>query len=146
MKRSELKQLLKECLLEILTEEPSVKRKLQEAVVNKPSSKSNVNAKEIARQMAGADEFEAQNEAMLMEQINAMAIGAAGGNRKQAELMKSIFADTALNTLPAQKEIAPGVAAGSAMGDMNNPGIDLGSLSMDGDMTRWASVAFNGKK
>ena len=144
MKRSEFKQLLKECLLEILSEEPVIKQKLHEVAAHNRKSSGNPNAKQIARQMAGADEFEQQNEAMLMEQINSMAMGAAGGNRKQAELMKAIFADTALNTLPQQAEVIPG--SGMTNADMNAPGVDIGELALGGDMSRWANVAFSGKK
>jgi hypothetical protein len=157
MKRSEFKQLLKECLLEILTEEPVIQSKLNEAknIVSKNQQRASNNgnpikeikAKQILRSMVGADDDNNENvdsfdNPVMMEHINMIAAGAAGGNKKQAELMKSIFADTALNTLPNQKEIAKGVAVGSTMGDMNTEGVNLDSLFHEGDMTRWANVAF----
>lgn len=144
MKRSEFKKILKECLLEILTEEPIIKQKLQESVTHNKKSSGNINAKQIARQIAGADEFDLQNESMLMEQINSMALGASGGDKKQSELFKSIFADTALNTLPQQHEIVPG--SGMTNADMNTPGVDIGELAFGGDVSRWANVAFAAKK
>jgi hypothetical protein len=152
MKRSELKQILKECLMEILTEEPAVKQVFVEAARNKKPvqskptqpAKPNPNAKNVAKQIAGYDEDE-ETDPMLMESINVMAAQASGGNKKQAQLMQAIFADTALNTLPMQKEVANGVAAGQVMGDMNSAGVDLDELALGGDMTRWANISFTKK-
>lgn len=144
MKRSEFKKILKECLLEILTEEPEVKQVFKEAVSNKstikPPAKTNINSKQIAKQIAGFDEddFVSENP-KLMEHINIMAADASGGNKKQAMLMQSIFADTALNTLPMQQEGVNGQA------NMDSPGVELDSLFVDGDVSRWASVAFSKK-
>lgn len=143
MKRSEFKKLLKECLLEILTEEPMIKQSLQEVAFNNaPRATNNVHARQLARQVTGADEFEQQNEVMLMEKISSMSHGISGGDRKQAELMKSIFADTALNTLPQQHEFAPGMTANG----MDAPGVDISDLAQGGDMSHWANLAFSGKK
>lgn len=135
MKRSEFKKILKECLIEILTEEPAIKKKLQEHVVApKPPLADKEKIRQLAKSMTNAEQLQ---ETMMLEKINNIALDMSGGNTKHAELMKEIFADTALNTIPQQHEVAPGV--------VDDEGVDLDSLGAT-NIDHWAQIAFSVKK
>lgn len=137
LKRNELKKILKECLIEILNEQPEIKQSLKESVIlNKPI----INPKKIAQSMVFDEQDEHIENTALMENINQMALASSRGDKKHAELMKSIFADTAIHTLPKQQELG-GQAINQGLGDLNDPGVELDSL-FGGDEKRWATVAF----
>lgn len=81
--------------------------------------------------------------------IENLALGMAKGNASHAATYAAIFADTAMHTVPQQAAL--GDTQGAAGFMTNGSGIE--SVTYDGlqklaggDMSKWATVAFGGKK
>jgi len=160
--KKELKSVLKECLREILKEEGMF---LSEAASsgkkkNTRASSKRAVAPETVSTPAAAVPPPVQN-SKLMETVNGVAEQFGVHGEEQANLMRSILADTAASTLQEQMGAGHSVgAAGSAggmpvdVGAMPMPATpqqraqdeaELKSLSVEGDTSRWAAVAFAGK-
>jgi len=85
--------------------------------------------------------------------IEATANEMGKGNSKLSNAYAAIFEDTAMHTLPQQ--MANDVGSGSGMGAMQAAGMQnqeekvapaqLEAMAVEGDMSRWARVAFNKK-
>jgi len=154
-----LKETLKECIREILVEEPQIfenqlkmASNIQKTNPAAPTRKVE-NPRQVAQDLVAksfADEnnsFGLEN-SMLAENINSIAASfGIGGDSSQQDLMKEIFTDTAVTTLQQQHEI--GMTGGTI--PMNLPATEeqakedeesLKKLSVCGDMSRWAKVAF----
>ena len=85
--------------------------------------------------------------------IEATANEMGKGNSKLSNAYAAIFEDTAIHTLPQQ--MANETSGGSGMGAMQAAGMrnqeekvapaQLEAMAVEGDMSRWARVAFSGK-
>lgn len=123
--RSELKSIVKECLLEILSE--GIGQKQQQPVSRQPSIMETLQRRQAPPK---------QPSRALAEAIRAEA----GGNK----VMESIFADTAQNTLPKMlggERAAPSAALGLAekITDAATPDQIFGEEVS----SKWASLAFS---
>jgi len=161
--KKDLKDLMKECIREVLKEEGVV---LKEQVLpkskttqpqslyigadkttqktNRNSNTSNTNSGPFSKQLPNINP-------MLSEAVNALSSQFRG---KDAVMMAEIFADTALTTLQEQNSGHQSFdidGMGSyTVDNSENPAVNdqsLKSLTGDGDLGRWARVAFaNNKK
>lgn len=147
--KKDLKSILKECLREILKEEGIV---LSE-------QKNHVGNTRFAPAPEMMPEAPIQNN-RLLETINQTADRFAVKGNGEADMMRQILADTAATTLQAQNAAGHAVGsygAGSGAGDMGSFDMpaspqqqaqeraELSKLSQDGDIGRWAKLAFAGK-
>lgn len=142
--KKDLKAILKECLREILKEEGIV---LSE-------QKSPVGNTRYAPAPEMKPEAPIQNN-RLLETVNQTADRFAVKGNGEADMMRQILADTAATTLQSQN--AAGHGGGAPMGDMGGCDVpaspqqviqeraELAELSHEGDIGRWAKVAFAGK-
>lgn len=143
MNRSELKSIVKECLVEILMEGVGTKT-APKAKVNETSVRSALKQDEKPkpnRNRPGLDFIHhgtpaRQQAAQPREPLVSFAKELAGGN----DVMASIFADTARNTLPQQ-----GMNESSRPG---NPVVDTGidPMEMFSSSKNWEFLAFSGKE
>lgn len=146
MNRSELKSIVKECLLEILMEGVAAKPSTKPAVVEskqRPAQKQNEKA-QPARNRPGLDlilhgSSIRPNQTQPMrthDPLAAVAKDLAGGN----DVMASIFADTAKTTLTQQ-----GI---NETARPSNPIVDTGidPSTMFASSKNWEFLAFSGKK
>lgn len=127
MTRQALKGIVKECLVEILSEGISAKN---------VSTKKTDNASRQAR-----IERIKQEEQRLVEHRKKFdrKIDTAVSNLTDDSVMRDILADTARTTLQEQLSHEGNSPSGGS------PGVDIGSL-FDQSETNWASLAFADKK
>lgn len=168
--KSDLKAILKECLLELIEEgvfESSMKFSKEESLKNKNKSnlkeennifKNQIEARKFAQMIAGnstEDEISSLSrtntvaESVNNERVKSLALEMAKGDKAKANLYATIFADTAINTLPNQ--LVNDVNSGgmpSAVSSMNESVSDkkIKELAVNGDSMRWAKIAFATKK
>lgn len=154
--KKELKQVLKECIREIFKEEGIV---LAEGATATAIKNNRIAAPETVYHEQQETEAPIQN-SRLMETVNSIANSFSVKGDKEADLFRSILADTAATTLQEQQ------GAGHSVGQQGSSGLiselatasipvssqqvqsdrsELSSLSHGGDISRWAKVAFAGK-
>lgn len=160
--KQELKAILKQCLREILKEEGVL---LSEGLRPPGASFGGKNRRPAApdlQQPSATPPEQIQNSA-LMNQVNGLAESFGNKGAKEADMFRNILADTAATTLQEQQGAGHSVGAEGGSGEM--PGVgggnfampttpqkvaqdqsELASLSHDGDVSRWAQVAFAGKQ
>jgi hypothetical protein len=138
-----LKEMLKECLLEILEERglALVSEGTHQPTTTAPPARS------TAPTGAPVDNNRAnmQNQ-LLKENVNILANSIGHTNPDQQDIFASIFEDTAMNTL--QEQIEPG-QGGMPSKEVSPAAIaeevkQLEGLAIDGDIGRWAQVALGG--
>ena len=131
LSRSALKGIVKECLVEILSEGiGSTEASINETVNRKPPKRSRGTRK---NQRSPLDTVTFDNK-----------VNEAVSDLTDDPIMASIFADTAKTTL--QEQYAAGQPGGQSS---NDPGVDLNSLDADlfsGASQNWAYLAFDDKK
>lgn len=133
MKRSELKKIVKECLIEIVGESfinEAVKNGINSFLVENGtksfSAKSDVTEDNIIRDFAANKESEKINENKIRESLDVLGI--------QDPVMKEIMMDTAKTTMlehVASDGIRPGVKPGAGIDISSMPGAD-----------KWKDIAF----
>jgi hypothetical protein len=150
--KKDLKAILKECLREILKEEG--------IVLSEQKSHGGVGNTRYAPAPEMKPEAPIQNN-RLLETVNQTADRFAVKGNGEADMMRQILADTAATTLQTQNAAGHAVGAngsGAPMGDMGagyemptspqqaaQERAELSELSHEGDIGRWAKVAFAGK-
>lgn len=148
--KKELKGILKECLREILKEE---------GILLAEAGTTNQQSRPAAKEGVTPSNQPVTN-TRLMETVSTLSGRFAGKGKKETTLMQRIFSDTAATTLQEQQASGHSVGAGAGgmptdVGDISMPSTpqrqaqdtnDLQSLSHQGDVGRWAQVAFAGDK
>lgn len=128
MKRSELKQLVKECLLEILSEG------LKSPVVEVRSS--------LKTQSNSPQKQQITTKNKILES----AVREVAGNDS---VLAEILADTAVTTLQRQlnasREDAPVAESLGIQSESNTAGVDLSAFNLPSEQ-HWAELAFSDKK
>jgi hypothetical protein len=161
--KKDLKNLLKECLREIMLEEGLIVKTNESSKKPQINNNSNIPLNEQKKQLRQkilsmqedsttgitGNVIESIDNPMLLENINKLANGAGNGNSKQANLFAQLLADTAVTTL--QKQNVPGEHGGVVLESLNayseeQQEADLEQLSGLGDMSHWAKVAFSKKQ
>jgi len=176
--KSEFKAMIKECMRELIkegafgqtiTESKTTKPKTAQQPTSRLGSTAGRDpmvaerARLAARRMAGAeDELDAMMPAGyesgptsqiqnpgLQNLVESTARMMAKGDSQLAESYASIFADTAVNTLPqmmandTDRRGYGNLAAAGMQGQVEKVNEqELQSLAVAGDMSRWAAVAF----
>lgn len=129
MKRSELKQLVKECLLEILTE--GLKSPVTETrVVSKPQQTS-----------PQKQQVEINKNKVLESAVREVA----GNDSVLAEVLADTAATTLQRQLNASRDDAPVAARLGVQSDPTTEGVDLSAFDIPSDQ-HWAELAFSAKK
>lgn len=158
--KSDLKAILKECLLELIQEgvldsKPILKKNnAADLKEEKSLFKNQIEARRLAQMIAGGDSDDIQGMMRSTSQVapinearvNNLALEMAKGDKSKANLYAAIFADTAANTLPQQivNDVNSGGMPGMSMTEsVSSQEID--SMA-NGDAQRWAKIAFAGKK
>jgi hypothetical protein len=155
--KTEFKALLKECLKEVLEEEGLLKNTKEHSYKRNSANemiatKTSIPENKIEEEKNGVNP-------LLMEKVEQLSNSISNGNKEQNDLMRKIFADTALTTL--QEQLVPGDSLGMydptelvsakasnitiTKNKSNTNHDDLKALSVDGDVSRWAKVAFSKK-
>jgi len=153
MTRSELKEIIKECILEVMLdgirsgEKPEVRR-VQEtirrpAVQPPPAGKKYLDSVSFA---TGASKVadQAQGRRLPPPVVNELT---SAFPAEQQSIMKQIFEDTARNTLPAQMtaDRSPAVALAQRADDLNGT-TNVDPMSMFEGASNWADLAFASSK
>ena len=140
--KSQLKSIVKECLIEILAEGmgPSTSESINEAVSKKPLASKNVpHTSTLMHQNASRVKMQAPSQsAALKEAIKREA----GGN----DVMASILADTAANTLPSMLENDRARVAPAPTGAAERIVASYAPEDLFGEeaASKWADLAFMG--
>lgn len=135
LNRSELKSIIKECLLELA----------QEGKLSFASQPGNLN--EIKNSATGSEPQQPEMKQSLRDAVSLATRFVAGGDVKKASMYEGIFADTARTTL--QKQLAAttsgaGVLVESAVTPEERT-FDQAQLGQFEAKDRWALLAFAGK-
>jgi hypothetical protein len=150
MTRSELKDIVKECIMEVLLEG------LDSAVREKPQPRRQVESQQrsvapVNRSLdktfsAGANRIanQAQGRRPPPPAVTELASEFHG---EQRDIMQMIFEDTARTTLPSQMTADRSPAAAlSAHADALSPTSDIDPMSIFDGASNWAELAFTSKK
>lgn len=152
--KKELKGILKECLKEIFKEDPDIL--LTSAISQALAEQKQLSPRKQSKKEQQVNEVltnsvdvpvEIENP-FLKEKVDILTESIVVGSNKDKALYKSIFQDTAINTLQRQNE---GVNADPSIGLPASPQeiiqdkAQLKTLSSDGDIKHWAAVAFRKK-
>ena len=139
-----LKSLMRECIEEIFEEKNLVLMK--EGARAAPVAPAPA-ARPTAQPEAPAERPARRENPMLVENINRLASSLAITSPDKQSLYADIFADTAANTLQEQVEPGKGnVQAIEVTPEVMEKEVEqLEHLSIDGDIGRWAAVAFQGQ-
>jgi hypothetical protein len=176
MTKTQFKNMVKECLLEIIKEgqiheiatsqhnssanhasysassaydRERIRSSIRNAVLENPVDHGDMsNGFNYPLQHDSAGYNMGSNQKMLIEN---MAMNMAKGNSQHAATYAAIFADTAINTIPKQAAAGDTQGAGGLMGASHGNMTEIVSEQglqklAGGDMARWATVAFGGKK
>lgn len=165
--KKELKGVLKECLKEILQEEGILLAEGQ-SVSSRSSESSTKTKRPVSSDIVGATSNSYQNSEPQHDPLKEMVknVSSEFSNPNEASLMEKIFADTATTTLMTQQSAGHAVSGGGyssggggymsalheAVGNSSEHTAqasqqdeqELSSLSFQGDIGRWAKVAFAG--
>ena len=154
LNKNQFKKILKECILE-LVKEGAFDKVISESLhsSNHVQSRSGVDLRENTNQAQPLGLGQMTPNQRLKEVARMTAMGAANGDKKQAEMLASIFEDTAMTTLQSQLNEGGGGGAMS-LEENNMPAIteheqaQLELLSGGHGMKHWAALAFGtaGKK
>jgi len=149
MTRNELKDIVKECIMEVLLEglDPSSRSKQtlsrQDETVRRQVAPVNRNPDRSFS--AGANRVASQ--AGRKGPPPAVAELASEFHGEQRDIMQMIFEDTARNTLPSQLTADRSPAAAlSAHADSLSPTSDIDPMSIFDGASNWAELAFTSKK
>ncbi len=130
--KSELKEIVKECILEIFIEG------IKAAQAQSPARKhlDNITFSNGAAKVAD----QAQGRRQPTQAVSSLA---AEFPKEQRGIMQQIFEDTARNTLPSQiqAERSPG-AASAVRADAISPATNVDPMSIFGGASNWADLAF----
>jgi hypothetical protein len=152
LSRSELKDIIKECILEVMIEglKPTINessrssretpaRRPERAPSPLPVGKKHLDSVTFS---AGASKIAEQAQGRRAP-MPAIANLAAEFPREQQGVMQQIFEDTARNTLPSQMqaERSPG-AAMAVRADSMSPVADVDPMSLFDGASSWADLAF----
>lgn len=176
MTKTQFKNMIKECLIELIQEGqlneiavPAKPANVFEHASNQSAFQSTINREQIRSTIRNNflepnNEFQSQashtyslNNAGPSQLshgkqtlIEGLALGMAKGNPEHAATYAAIFADTAMHTVP--KQAAYGDTQGASgfvshgAGMTENVSTESIQQLAGGDMSRWATVAFGGKK
>jgi hypothetical protein len=143
--RAELKDIVKECILEVLLEglRPNDEEspRSQRESVNRPTSSAKKHLDSIAFS-TGASKVAEQAQGRR-DPIPAVKNLAAEFPKGERGIMQQIFEDTARNTLPAQLTAERNPAAAAAMSRGND---DVDPMEAFGGSSNWADLAFSSAK
>lgn len=128
--KSTLKSIVKECLVEILSEGIGSSGDLQESSRKTRQRNEMLRKAEETRLKEHRKKFEVKVDNTINELTD-------------DPVMQSIFADTAKTTL--QEQASHDRSPASATGDHSGPGIDLGEI-FSGASANWSELAFSEKK
>jgi hypothetical protein len=143
--RAELKDIVKECILEVLLEglragEDEDPRPQRESV-NRPAAPSKKHLDSVSFS-AGANKVAEQAQGRRAP-IQAVKNLAAEFPKEERGIMQQIFEDTARNTLPAQMTAERNPAAAMAM----SQGVpDIDPMSLFEGSSNWSDLAFSATK
>lgn len=150
MTRTELKDIVKECIMEVLLEgldasaKPVPTRQTEQVkravgpipIKRAPDASFSTGASKVANQAQGRRQA-------LPHAVSALASEFHG---EQRNVMQQIFEDTARNTLPSQMtaERSPGAAL-AERADLMSPVSDVDPMSLFDGASNWAELAFSSK-
>lgn len=149
MTRTELKEIIKECILEVMLDgirsgEKPEPRQVQEAA-RRPPQQSNVSGKKHLDSISfnsGVAKVanQAQGRKLPPPVVNELA---SAFPAEQRDIMKHIFEDTARNTLPAQMtaDRSPAAALAQRADDLNGT-TNVDPMSIFEGASNWADLAF----
>lgn len=138
--KSDLKKIMKECLVEILEENGL-------SLVSESTTPTQPKVDPLVSPPAPSAPARPIENAMLKENVNLLAGSIGITNPDKQDIFASIFEDTALHTLQEQREHGQGAIPTVPV----NPAAiekevkQLEELSVDGDIGRWAQVALGGR-
>lgn len=148
MTRSELKDIVKECIMEVLLEG------LDSSTRDKPQRQTEATRRQVAPVNRSPDKSFAAGANRIANQAQgrkepppAVTALASEFHGEQRDIMQMIFEDTAKNTLPSQltAERSP-AAALSARADALSSTADIDPMSIFDGASNWAELAFTSKK
>lgn len=148
--RSELKDIVKECILEIFMEgiKPSGSSKSERVQEVRSSAQTSTPKKHLdSVSFANGAVKVAEQAQGRRTPMPAVSNLAAEFPKDQRGMMQQIFEDTAKNTLPTQlqAERSPG-AATALRADAVSPVSNLDPMSVFGGSSNWADLAFSPNK
>ncbi len=157
LSKSGLKELLKECLIEIFTEEEeileSISNKVKKVVVpktiaaplkeEKQQKSSKGSSRKVAqdlvdRSMSGVNEQSLIENPALTEAVNSVTHELTMHDKSKSGIMKDILTDTAATTLQIQENGEMPVT--KEQEEIDSASLEV--LSEQGNISRWADVAF----
>ena len=132
MTRTKLKGIVKECLVEILSEGiAGVSSEISSQTRNSLEIKKQ-RSRQLKQEQARLEAQRARLETKIEDTVS---------NLTENEVMREIFADTARTTLQEQMNHDGGPGGGS----MGNPGISLDNIFSESSQ-KWSQLAFTEKK
>lgn len=148
MTRSELKEIVKECIMEVLLEG------LDSSTRSVPSRQTEQVRRDVmpvkrganTTFAAGANKIASQAQGKRMDVPPSVAALASEFHGEQRNIMQQIFEDTARNTLPSQltADRSPGAAL-AERADAMSPTSDIDPMSLFDGASNWAEIAFSSK-
>jgi len=150
MTRSELKDIVKECIMEVLLEgldasaKPTPTRQTEQ-VRRGPTPAPAKRASDTSFS-AGANKIANQAQGRRQELPPAVTALASEFHGEQRNVMQQIFEDTARNTLPSQinADRSPGAALADRADSMSSAS-DIDPMSLFEGASNWAELAFSSK-
>lgn len=148
MTRNELKEIVKECIMEVLLEGLDTSIRAKPARQTESVQRSSPLPRPLPDPSfsAGANRVASQAQGRKSPPP-AVTNLAAEFHGEQRGIMQDIFEDTARNTLPAQitADRSPGAAL-AVRADNQSPVSDLDPMSLFEGSSNWAELAFTSKK
>lgn len=143
--KSELKEIVKECILEIFIEgikagnNPRVERTVESRSPAPSPTRKHLDNITFSNGVAKVAE-QAQGRRQPVQAVSNLA---AEFPKEQRGMMQQIFEDTAKNTLPSQlqAERSPGASA-AVRADAVSPVVNVDPMSIFGGASNWAELAF----
>lgn len=149
--RSELKEIVKECILEVMLEgirpnSKEVTRPMQESAPRRQQQQAPAKS-HLDSISFGSGAAKVANQAQGRKNIPVASDLASGFPAEQRNVMQQIFEDTARNTLPAQltAERSPASAMAQRADEMNGT-LNVDPMSIFEGSSNWAELAFASSK
>lgn len=149
--KSEFKEMLKECIVELVKEGklPLTQLFTTENVDSHQQQGSQTFRQHNMPSPEGNNMYGSQNN-RLNEAVKATAMAVAKGDPKQSKMFESVFMDTALTTLQEKLHSDKALSSGGAGGFAGLPAtpeqreIDQAQLNSFAGKNTWAKLAFGG--
>jgi len=155
LNRTQFKKILKECIRELITEgafDNVIKENVQPVAATARVAPNDFVGQVTKNSTTAQPPFSSVGHMTPNERLRELsriaAMQTAQGDPKQAAMMESIFADTAMTTLQSQLGTEMGGGGGVYLGEQASPEVEqidqaqLNALSGDRPKNHWAALAF----